>query len=131
MAKYAYPAVFTKAEDGYAVEFPDIDGCFTCAATLPEAMEMAEDALCLMLYDHEEDGEIIPPPSDLKTLQSRTEALVSLVSCDTMEYRRLYDNRDVKKTIAIPNWLNTMAERAGVNFSAVLQNALKQELDVT
>ena len=97
MAKYAYPAVFTKEEEGYAVEFPDIDGCFTCAATLPEAVEMAEDALCLMLYDHEEDGEVIPPPSDLKTLQSRTEALVSLVSCDTMEYRRLYDNRDVKK----------------------------------
>lgn len=61
MAKYAYPAIFTQEESGYSVKFPDIDGCFTSGETLPEAMEMAEDALCLMLYDHEEDGEEIPP----------------------------------------------------------------------
>ena len=54
MAKYAYPAIFTKEENGYSVAFPDIDGCFTCGDTLPDAMEMAEDALCLMLYDREE-----------------------------------------------------------------------------
>ena len=61
MAKYAYPAIFTKEENGYSVAFPDIEGCFTSGATLPEAMELAEDALCLMLYDREEDGEPIPP----------------------------------------------------------------------
>ena len=44
MAKYAYPAIFTKEEKGYSVAFPDIEGCFTCGDTLPEAMEMAEDA---------------------------------------------------------------------------------------
>ena len=60
MAKYAYPAIFTKEENGYSVAFPDIEGCFTSGATLPEAMELAEDALCLMLYDSEEDGEPIP-----------------------------------------------------------------------
>ena len=67
MAKYAYPAIFTKEETGYSVAFPDIEGCFTCGDTLPEAMEMAEDALCLMLYDREEDGDAIP--ADLATLR--------------------------------------------------------------
>ena len=36
MAKYVYPAIFTEEEDGYSVRFPDIDGCFTSGATLPE-----------------------------------------------------------------------------------------------
>ena len=129
--KYAYPAVFTKEEDGYSVAFPDIEGCFTCGATLPEAMEMAEDALCLMLYDHEEDGEEIPAPSDIREVSAGTEDIVSLICCDTVEYRKLYDNRAVKKTLTIPNWLNTIAESSGVNFSTVLQNALKQELHIT
>lgn len=130
MAKYAYPAIFTKEETGYSVSFPDIDGCFTCGDTLPEAVEMAEDALCLMLYDHEEDGEPIPDASDIKVIQAQTNEIVSLVCCDTLEYRKLYDSRAVKKTLTIPNWLNTLADRAGVNFSTVLQDALKAKLDI-
>ena len=130
MAKYAYPAIFTKEENGYSVAFPDIEGCFTSGATLPEAMELAEDALCPMLYDREEDGEPIPPPCDLRDLQARTGELVSLVHCDTLFYRKFFNKRSVKKTLTLPAWLNTMAERQGVNFSLVLQSALKRELDL-
>ena len=129
--KYAYPAVFTKEETGYSVIFPDLEGCATCGDTLPEAMEMAADALCLMLYDHEEDGEEIPSPSDIRSIQAQDgDSIISMVCCDTIEYRKLYDNRAVKKTLTIPNWLNTIAERAGVNFSVTLQNALKQQLNI-
>ena len=128
--KYAYPAVFTKEDTGYSVEFPDVEGCFTYGETLPEAMELASDALCLMLYDCEENGEEVPMPSDIRVLQMEKEAIVSMVCCDTIEYRKLYDNKAVKKTLTIPNWLNNIAERAGVNFSTVLQNALKQQLNI-
>lgn len=84
--KYAYPAIFRQEEDGlYSVEFPDIDGCFTSGETLPEAIELAEDALCLMLYDKEEDGEEIPAASNLKDVQTDADALVSLVCCDTLK----------------------------------------------
>lgn len=130
MAKYAYPAIFTKEGSGYSVMFPDIDGCFTCGDTLPEAVEMAEDALCLALYDREEDGEPIPEASSIKAVQSQTDEIVSLVCCDTLTYRKLYDSRAVKKTLTIPNWLNTLADRAGVNFSTVLQEALKTKLNI-
>ena len=128
--KYAYPAIFTKEDNGYSVIFPDIDGCATCGDTLPEAMEMAADSLCLMLYDHEEDGDEIPSPSDIRSISVDENSIVSLVCCDTVEYRKLYDNKAVKKTLTIPNWLNTIAERSGVNFSTVLQNALKQQLNI-
>lgn len=129
--KYAYPAIFTKEENGaYSVNFPDVPGCFTSGETLPEAIEMAEDALCLMLYDMEEDGAAIPPPTDLENVTAERGQLVSLIACDTLEYRKLYDNKAVKKTLSVPAWLNTMAEKQGVNFSQVLQAALKQAVNV-
>ena len=129
--KYAYPAIFKQESGGlYSVEFPDIDGCVTSGESLPDAIEMAEDALCLMLYDMEEEGEPIPDPSNLKDVSAALDALVSLVCCDTLEYRKLYSTKAVKKTLTIPAWLNTMAERADLNFSSVLQEALKLRLDV-
>ena len=78
----------------------------------------------------EEDGETIPAPSNPKDIVVSDDALVSLVGCDTLEYRKLYNNKSVKKTLTIPAWLNTMAERADLNFSSVLQDALKLRLDV-
>lgn len=130
MSKYAYPAIFTKEESGYSVVFPDVSGCATCGDTLPEAVKMAEDALCLMLYDREEEGEQVPAPSDIRSLQSQTGEIVSLVCCDTLEYRKKYDSKAVKKTLTIPAWLNTLAEKQGINFSTVLQNALKTQLNL-
>ena len=53
-----------------------------------------------------------------------------MICCDTIEYRKMYDNKAVKKTLTIPAWLNTMAENNNINFSLVLQNALKQQLGV-
>lgn len=131
MAKYAYPAIFVRENDGgYSVSFPDIDGCFTCGDTLPEAMGMAADALGLMLYDWEEEGEPIPEASSLEQVRAQTNELVSLVYCDMAEYREHYDGRPVEKTLTIPNWLNTLSERAGINFSFVLQEALKEKLEI-
>jgi predicted RNase H-like HicB family nuclease len=130
MAQYAYPAIFTQEDGGYSVMFPDIRNCFTSGETLPEAIEMAEDVLCMMLYDKEEAGEPIPAPSDIRQLTAEENSFLSLVSCDTIEYRKFHDNRAVKKTLSIPSWLNDMAERAGVNFSGTLQEALKQQLNI-
>ena len=129
--KYAYPAIFKQDSNGlYSVEFPDIEDCYTSGESLPDAIKMAEDALCLVLYDKEEEGEEIPAPSNLKDISTDADALVSLVCCDTLEYRKLYSNKAVKKTLTIPAWLNTMAERADLNFSNVLQEALKLRLDI-
>lgn len=131
--KYAFPAVFTSEEEGgYSVYFPDISGCYTDGDTLTEAIEMAKDALCLMLYHLEERGEAIPHASDIKAVSAAIadNEFVSLIACDTLDYRRYYDNKAVKKTLSIPSWLNVLAEREGVNFSAVLQNALKRALGI-
>lgn len=131
MAKYLYPAVFKKDGAFYTVEFPDLEGCYTQGDDVQDAYDMAADVLCLTLYNLEERGAAIPAPSAVSAVPAGADAFVSLVSCDTLEYRKFYDNRAVKKTLTIPAWLNAMSEREGVNFSAVLQAALKSELHIT
>lgn len=129
MAKYLFPAIFAREDNGqYSVNFPDIPQCYTCGDNLQDAYDMAQDVLCMRLYDMEESGVGIPSPSVIRSISVGNNETVSLVGCDTIEYRRLNDNKAVKKTLTIPAWLNTMAEREGINFSSVLQNALKNEL---
>lgn len=129
--KYIYPAVFSKDGDFYVITFPDLNSCQTQGESLQEAFEMATDVLCLMLYSMEEDGMKIPDPSDIRDIKTSGDDFVSLISCDTIEYREYFDNKAVKKTLTIPSWLNKLAERNGINFSAVLQRALKKELHIT
>lgn len=129
--KYAYPAVLTydPEERCYYVNFPDIENCFTEGKTLPEAIEMGEDALTLMLCQMEDDGTAIPASTDIKMIKAASDETVSLIFADTTEYRRLYDNKAVKKTLSVPSWLNIKAERLGINFSYVLQQALIKEIE--
>ena len=127
MSKYVYPAIFTpEKEGGYSIAFPDVEGCFTQGKDMADGIEMAVDALCLMLYDMEEREEDIPAASDIKMVKCEADEIVTLIACDTLEYRMFYDNKADKKTLTVPHWLNVMAERKGANFSAILQRGLKE-----
>ena len=130
MAKYVFPAIFTQEDKGYSIAFPDLEGCYTEGDNLQDGCDMAEDALCLVLYDMEENKKIVPKPSDPKSIKVDSKSFVTLISCDTLEYRKFYDSKAVKKTLSIPSWLNKMAESSGINFSATLQGALKQQLHI-
>ncbi len=131
MAKYVYPAIFTKEDSGqYSIVFPDFEACFTQGDNMQDGLFMANDILCLTVYNLEENKENIPVPSDPLKIKVKDNEFVTLVSCDTLEYRKFYDNKAVKKTLTIPAWLNTIAEREDINFSQVLQDALKERLHV-
>ena len=130
--KYVYPAVFRPAEEGgYIVFFPDIKRGATQGETISECIEMAEDFLCLALYHMEEEKRRIPEVSDMNLIEKGGKDIVTLISVDTEDYRRYYSNKLVKKTLNIPLWLNQRAEAANVNFSQILQRALKSELNLT
>ena len=124
LTKYIYPAIFTKEEKGYSVVFPDLESCYTQGDTLEEAFEMAEDVLSLVLYEYEKEQRFIPEPTSIKKIETTELEIVSLVMGDTLEYRKRYNNKAVKKTLTIPEWLNEEASALGVNFSQVLQEAL-------
>ena len=129
--KYVYPAIFRPEPEGnYHVFFPDIDGAGTCGDDLKDCISMGEDWLCLKLYDMEQQKEHIPEPSNINEIEREEGDVVTLISVDTERYKRFYENKSVKKTLTIPSWLNVEAESANVNFSQVLQRALKEELQI-
>lgn len=129
MAKYAYPAIFTPEEDGsYSIVFPDLEGCYTCGDSIEDGIEMAVDALALVLYGYEKDNRTIPVPSAPSSLSLSGNEFVNYIACDTMEYRKMYNNKAIKKTLTIPEWLNESASALGLNFSQVLQEALMQKI---
>jgi len=131
MAKYAYPAVFTPAEEGgYTVNFPDLEGCFTEGDDMAETLYMAEDVLALILYGYETDGRAIPVPSSPSSIELAPGEFVNFVACDTLAYRKMYNNKAVKKTLTIPEWLNESATAMGLNFSQVLQEALMEKVNM-
>ncbi|MBR1440273.1 MAG: type II toxin-antitoxin system HicB family antitoxin [Lachnospiraceae bacterium] len=129
MQKYVYPAIFTPEEGGkFSVDFPDLEGCYTCGDDLAHAIYMAEDVLAMVLYEHERDGSPIPAPSDVKKLKVPAGSFSNLIMCDTLWYHKKHNASSVKKTLSIPAYLNDAATAAGINFSQVLQDALKEML---
>lgn len=128
--KEAYPVVMSKGAEYIVVFVPDFN-INTQGKDYAEAMEMARDAIGLMGIDMEDDGEKIPKPSDLAAVKKENEEdIITLVDVDFYEYRRKNDMRTVRRNVSLPSWLNVRAEEAGLNVSAILQAALKQELNI-
>lgn len=125
---YAYPAFFYYDADGISVEFPDLPGCLPCAETAEMAFHNAKEALGLHLFGMERDGDYIPEPTPVKDLVPEYGAVVAMVEVFMPPVRDRINNRVVKKTLTIPAWLNREAEAAGVNFSQILQDGLKNYL---
>ena len=119
--KYIYPAIFTEEEDGILVDFPDLPSCYTDGATLDEAFENAEDALALALWQMEEEHAAIPAPSALAALHVPRGASVALVRADTLP---------VRKNVTLPGWMDTLARERNINFSKLLQNAIRKECGI-
>lgn len=134
----AYPACFFKEDSGYSVIFPDLNWLSTCGDTLDEALTMAVDCLAGYLYSTQKEGGMLPPASplsavDLNTVMSELEitcdeAFVNIITVDVAEYAKTHFERSVKKTLSIPAWLNAAALEQNINFSQVLQEALKERL---
>lgn len=127
--KNSYPVVLTSCRDGgYLVYVPDFD-INTEGDTLTDAIEMARDAIGLVGIDMEDGHKELPAPSALEDVAKGSEkAIVSLVDVDFAEYRRQNDLKSVRRNVTLPSWLDFEATRSGVNVSAILQRALKQEL---
>ncbi len=128
--KYVYPAIFSYDNDGISVEFPDLPGCYTCAENTDEAIMMAKDAMGLHLYGMEKDNDPIPSPSIIQEVKTAQNQAVVIVETWMPIIRDVIENKAVKKTLTIPKWLNDVAEKNNVNFSHVLQSALKEHLGI-
>lgn len=125
----AYPAIFHKEEGIFWVEFPDLPGCYTTGDDISEVMELAQEALDLYLATQIESEVVPESPTDIRSISLNDEtSFVSLVACDVSHYIR--STKAVKKTLTIPDWLNSMAEKNSINFSQTLQKALMEKLHI-
>lgn len=126
--KTAYPIILTPAENGYVVYVPDLN-INTEGSSIADAIEMAADAIGLWGITTQDMGREIPLASPvLPQCGPGEQTAFALVDFDA--YRRANDMRTIRKNVTIPSYLNDLAEKAGVNFSQVLQEGLKQRLGV-
>lgn len=136
-----YPAIFYKERSGaYSVVFPDLNHLSTCGDELASAAQNAVDCLAGYLYDEKLAGNAYPPATPLESVDVHAEddddddyinSFVEAVSVDVDAYAMEHFSKPVRKNVTIPKWLNDTAISRGVNFSAVLQNALMAELGIS
>lgn len=128
--KYVYPAILTQEDDGIIVSFPDVEGARADGATMEEALENADDVLNLMLLTMEEKHMDTKPPTPIASLDVPKGSTVVLARSDTFAYSKKVDTRDIRKSVSIPAWMDSLAREHNLNFSNVLQNAICRELNI-
>ena len=134
--KHIYPAVFYNEGNGYSVLFPDFD-CGTCGDNLQQAYEMAIDFLYSQLSDCIESKKQLPKPTDMSNIEYSTDfeynsCFATLVAVDIEEYEKYLEksSKAVRKNITIPAWLSEKADQHHINYSSLLQEALRRKLQV-
>ena len=124
--RYVYPAVFSYEEgQEISVVFPDLDAA-TSGVSDDDALLSARELLGLTMFSLEEDGEDIPAPTPLSSVPLAPNERAVLVDAYMPSVRLNQVNRSVSRTVSLPAWLNAAALEKGVNFSQVLQDALRR-----
>lgn len=127
---YIYPAIFDYEEDGISISFPDLPGCFSSGDNDEDAVRSAKEALSLHIYSMEEDKDIIPNPTPFSKIKVEKNQIVVPIEVWMPYHRSQIKTVYVKKTLTIPNWLDSLAKLNNINFSQVLQEALKAKLNL-
>lgn len=128
--RYIYPAIIRFEDNSYIVNFPDIENCFTFGVNYEDAIDSARDVLELCLYDMEKDGLFIPEASSLNSIKLGVNESIVLIEVWMIPVRDKMENRSVKKTLTIPKWINDIGIENDLNFSQLLQAAIKERLGI-
>ena len=125
-----YPVLLTYEEgQEIAVEIPDLDVA-TSGVDDEDALISARELLGLTIFGLEEDHEAIPAPSPIRSIKAEENQVVVLVDVYMPAIRMAQNNKAVSRTVTLPAWLNAKALSYDINFSQVLQDALKEKLHV-
>lgn len=137
--KKAYPTFISEHEGAFLVYVPDMD-IYTEGHDMADAICMARDAIGLKGIAMEDENIKLPDPStysrsialakENNDIFDYSQGIATMVDVDFTEYRRKNDKKSVRRNVTLPNWLDFEAEKEGINFSKVLQEALKQRLGV-
>ena len=131
-----YPAIITYEDNVFYIGFPDIEDniedCFyvTYGDNFNNAIEMGKEYLILKLENYKNNKKNFPKASSILDLKKNLRDNQEIVYI-TLNYeyeKSLIKLSYVKKTLTIPSYLDILAKNKNINFSQVLQNALKKEL---
>lgn len=133
-----YPAVVTKEDGVYYVGLVDFDrledGNINYYATYSEDLEKVSTAiresLALYLADLLDMRKEFPEPSKLEDIKLKENQFIQVISVDPVYEAAKVTNVLKKKTVNIPAWLDIVAQEKKINFSQLLQKALKKELGI-
>ncbi len=128
--KYVFPAIFKHADDEISISFPDLPGCLTCANSLEEAMANAKEALGLHLFGMEQDNDFIPEPSPISSIKVGCNQAIVLIEIYMPLFSKSVRTLNTRKNVTLPVWLEKAAAEKNINFSQVLQSALKEQLGI-
>ena len=129
MEKTTYFAVFEKTATGYSVYFPDVPGCVTCGDGFGHSMLMAQEVLGLHLYGMQKDGDPLPPRTD-RVPEPGSGGIVAAVTVFPALVKDEMENRREKTNVTIPHWLKAAAEKEGLNYSRLLETAIRESLGI-
>ena len=128
MKKYFYPAIFSKEGDAYNVKFIDFDNIFTYGVGFNDAYYMAQDALYAMLPEYKDN---LPEPTyDYMKIKVENNEFITMVELDPIEHEKRISSKTVNTTVTMPEWLKNLADTKGINFSKLLQDSIKKELNL-
>ena len=95
-----------------------------------DALLSARELLGCVLNGLEEDNEEIPTPTPLSEIKTQENERAVLIDVYMPSIRMANVNRSVNRTVTLPAWLNAAAQERNINFSQVLQEALKAQLNL-
>ncbi|MDD7383630.1 MAG: type II toxin-antitoxin system HicB family antitoxin [Peptoniphilaceae bacterium] len=123
-----YGAIFTKEEEGYSIDIPDIKNAFTCSDTIEDGIEAAQEVIGLMLYSYNDKPYPKMTIIDKDKLEKNQEVIYINVFLPYQfaKTKEVYKN----KMLTVPTWLEVLAKQKNINFSRVLQEGLKKELKI-
>ena len=128
MKKYFYPAIFSKEGEVYNVKFIDFDDVFTYGVGFDDAYYMAHDALYAMLPEYKDR---LPEPTfNYMDIKVKDGDFITMVELDPVEHEKKMSSKTVNTTVTMPEWLKNLADMKGINFSKLLQESLKNELNL-
>ena len=128
MKKYFYPAIFSKEGNSYSVKFLDFENIFTFGDSFDDAYYMAQDALYAMLLEYKD--KLPAPTSDYMKIKVKPNEFISMVLLDPIEHEKKISSKSVNTTVTMPEWLKNLADTKGINFSKLLQDSIKKELNL-
>lgn len=123
-----YPVVIEREDDGYFFTVPDLETNGLYEETLEDVVASAKALIALNLDD---DG-AYPAATPIESLrQGLSDGQEILLVSVWMPYQRAQIKEMYrKKTLTVPVWLDLLATEKNINFSRVLTEGLKRELNI-